>query len=174
MIDSFIDALDLRILDELQRDAGVSNVALAQRVGTSAATCLRRVGRLRNMGVIERHVALLSAEKLAPSTGWALTAIAEVTLDRQGDEAWAEFEARLAHDDAVRQCYRVSPGPDFVLVLVARDMPDYLATAQRLFTSDANVRNVKTYFSIKRSKFLPGLPLPRKPLAISDPGTHRP
>jgi hypothetical protein len=46
------------------------------------------------------------------------------------------------------------------LVVVARDMPDYLALAQRLFTSDANVRNVKAFFSIKRSKFEPRLPLP--------------
>jgi hypothetical protein len=63
-------------------------------------------------------------------------------------------------DDAVQQCYRVSPGPDFVLVVHARDMPDYLALAQRLFTSDANVRNVKAFFSVKRAKFRPRIPLP--------------
>ena len=58
-----------------------------------------------------------------------------------------------AAEAAVQQCYRVSPGPDFVLIVYARDMPDYLALAQRLFTQDANVRNVKAFFSIKRSKF---------------------
>ncbi|MDO8280561.1 MAG: Lrp/AsnC ligand binding domain-containing protein, partial [Burkholderiaceae bacterium] len=61
---------------------------------------------------------------------------------------------------AVQQCYRVSPGPDFVLIVHARDMPAYLALAQRLFTSDANVRNVKSYFCVKRSKFDPALALP--------------
>ena len=69
------------------------------------------------------------------------------------------FEVRVAADAGVQQCWRVSPGPDFVLVVAARDMPDYLALAQRLFNSDANVRNVKAFFSIKRSKFEPALPL---------------
>ena len=58
-------------------------------------------------------------------------------------------------DDAVQQCYRVSPGPDFMLVVHLADMPAYQALAQRLFTSDANVRNVKAFFSIKRAKFEP-------------------
>ena len=61
----------------------------------------------------------------------------------------------VSADAAVQQCYRVSPGPDFVLVVFAPDMPGYLALAQRLFTSDANVRNVKAFFSVKRSKFEP-------------------
>ncbi|RYY58385.1 MAG: Lrp/AsnC family transcriptional regulator, partial [Comamonadaceae bacterium] len=70
------------------------------------------------------------------------------------------FEARVIADDAVQQCYRVSPGPDFVLIVHARDTPDYLALAQRLFTSDANVRNVKAFFSVKRAKFRPRIPVP--------------
>ena len=84
----------------------------------------------------------------------------EITLDRQDQDALAAFELKVAQDDAVQQCYRVSPGPDFCLVVHARDMPDYLALTQRLFTFDANVRNVKTFFSIKRSKFGARVPLP--------------
>ena len=72
-----------------------------------------------------------------------------------GDELQAAFEARVMVDAAVQQCYRVSPGPDFMLVVQVADMPGYLALAQRLFTSDANVRNVKAFFSVKRSKFIP-------------------
>jgi len=60
----------------------------------------------------------------------------------------------------VQQCYRVSPGPDFVLIATVRDMPGYQALAQRLFTTDANVRNVKAFFSVKRAKFDPRVPLP--------------
>ncbi|MEN9712021.1 MAG: Leucineresponsive regulatory protein, partial [Pseudomonadota bacterium] len=74
-------------------------------------------------------------------------------LDQQGDEHLLAFEQRLALEDAVQQCWRVSPGPDFVLVVQAADMPSYLALSQRLFTQAANVRNVKAFFSIKRSKF---------------------
>jgi Lrp/AsnC family leucine-responsive transcriptional regulator len=154
-----LDALDYLLLNQLQSDASASNQALAQRVHISAATCLRR---LRDAGLIERQVALLDADRIAQHVGHGLTAIVEITLDRQGDEAAVSFEQRIAPDSAVQQCYRVSPGPDFVLVVHASDMPDYLALAQRLFTSDANVRNVKAFFSLKRSKFDPQLPLVRR------------
>ena len=59
----------------------------------------------------------------------------------------------------MQQCYRVSPGPDFVLIVAARDMPGYMALAQRLFSADANVRNVKAFFSLKRAKFEPRVQL---------------
>ncbi len=85
-------------------------------------------------GLIERQVAILNRDRLAPLAGHGLDAIVEITLDRQGDEAMEAFEARVVADAAVQQCYRVSPGPDFVLVVQAPDMPGYLALAQRLFT----------------------------------------
>jgi Lrp/AsnC family leucine-responsive transcriptional regulator len=105
-------------------------------------------------------VALLSPDRLAPLLGHGLQAVVEVSLDRQDAQSLESFESRVVQDDAVQQCYRVSPGPDFVLIVGARDMPDYLALAQRLFTQDANVRNVKAFFSLKRAKFQPRLPLP--------------
>lgn len=157
-----IDEIDFRLLDQLQRDTSLSNQALAQRVHVSPPTCLRRVRRLTDAGLIERQIAILSADRLAPVLGFGLTAIVEITLDRQDAERLAAFEARVALDEAVQQCYRVSPGPDFCLVVAAADMPDYLALAQRLFTSDANVRNVKAFFSVRRSKFEPAVPLARR------------
>ncbi|MEK9951356.1 MAG: Lrp/AsnC family transcriptional regulator [Curvibacter sp.] len=157
-----IDNTDLQLLAALQQDASLSNQALAALAHISPPTCLRRVKRLVDSGLIERQVALLSPDKLAPLVGHGLTAIVEITLERQGEEAQAAFEQRVAADAAVQQCYRVSPGPDFVLVVHARDMPDYLALAQRLFTTDANVRNVKSYFSVKRSKFGTRIPLPAR------------
>ncbi len=155
-----MDSTDLLLLDTLQKDAALSNQALAALAHISPPTCLRRVKRLHEVGLIERQVAILSADQLAPLLGHGLQAIVEITLERQGEEAQAAFELRVATDEAVQQCYRVSPGPDFVLVVQARDMPDYLALARRLFTSDANVRNVKAFFSVKRSKFGTQLPLP--------------
>lgn len=150
-----IDATDIKLLDALQTDASLSNQALAERVHVSPPTCLRRVKRLREAGLIEREIALLNADKLAAALGHGLTALVEITLDRQGAEQLEAFEARVVLDDAVQQCYRVSPGPDFMLVVHVADMPRYLALAQRLFTSDANVRNVKAFFSTKRAKFQP-------------------
>lgn len=154
-----IDDADLRLLDLLQTDAARSNQALAELAHLSPPTSLRRVKRLRSLGLIEREVALLSPDRLAPLLGHGLTALVEVTLERQGNEHQQAFEARVVPDPGVQQCYRVSPGPDFVLVVHTADMPAYLALAQRLFTSDANVRNVKAFFSLKRAKFDPRLPL---------------
>ncbi len=155
MEQTIIDGTDIKLLDALQTDASLSNQALAKLAHISPPTCLRRVKRLRDAGLIERNIALLNPDKLAHITGHGLTAIVEITLDRQGDEPLKAFEQRVHSDVAVQQCYRTSPGPDFVLVVHVVNMPAYLALSQRLFTGDANVRNVKAFFSIKRSKFEP-------------------
>ena len=157
----YIDSTDIKLLDALQTDATLSNQALAESVHISPPTCLRRVKRLLDAGLIERQIALVDTDLLALRIGHGLTAIVEITLDRQHQDAAEEFERRVAPDAAVQQCYRVSPGPDFILVIHANDMPGYLALSQRLFTSDANVRNVKTFFSIKRAKFEPRVALMR-------------
>ncbi|MBB5206357.1 DNA-binding Lrp family transcriptional regulator [Inhella inkyongensis] len=150
-----MDATDLRLLACLQEDASLTNQALADRCGVSAATALRRVKALQDMGVIERQVAILNPAAFTP----LLTALVELTLDRQGAEHLEAFEAKAVAAPEVQQCYRSSPGPDFVLVILVRDMDAYAALAQRLFTQDANVRNVKAYFAVKRAKFGVGLPL---------------
>lgn len=162
MEESAFDPIDLRLLAELQRDASRSNQALAECLGISPATSLRRVRRLVELGVIERQVALLQPDRLAALLGHGLTALVEVSLDRQGQEMLDAFEARAVADAQVQQCWRVSPGPDFVLVVAVHDMPGYQALAQRLFTQDANVRNVRAFFSLKRAKFEPALPLPER------------
>lgn len=162
-----LDATDLRILDRLQRDASLSNQDLAGLVHVSAATCLRRVRRLVGSGVIERRIAILSSEKL----GAGLTALCEITLDRQGAEHLTAFESRAVAEPAVQQCYRVSPGPDFILVVRVADMAAYDALVQRLFTDDANVRNVKSFFSVSRAKFEPAIPLPSPRSRVVDKPT---
>ncbi|MET3179412.1 Lrp/AsnC family transcriptional regulator [Variovorax gossypii] len=154
-----LDSTDLRLLDALQRDASQTNQRLAADVGISPPTCLRRVQRLRDIGLIERQVALLSPDRLATVLGHGLQAVIEISLDRQDAASLDAFETRVIADDSVQQCWRVSPGPDFVLVVAARDMQDYGTLTQRLFTADANVRNVKAFFSLKRAKFEPRVPL---------------
>ena len=146
-----LDEIDHRLLDLLQADASRTNHALAEAARVSPATALRRVRRLVDAGVIERQVALV-APRLADA---GLTAISEISLDRQGAELLDAFEARAVAEPAIQQCYRVSPGPDFILVAWVPDMAAWSAVVQRLFTQDANVRNVKTYFNVKRGKFEP-------------------
>ncbi|MFJ7567512.1 Lrp/AsnC family transcriptional regulator [Herminiimonas sp. NPDC097707] len=144
-----LDELDRRILNALQADSSQTNNDLAIAVHASPPTCLRRVKRMVEAGVIERQVAIVAPQMV----GARLTAIVEITLDNQAAERQVEFEALVANESAVLQCYRVSPGSDFVLVVQVADMPAYHALAHRLFAAHANVRNVKSFFSIHRSKF---------------------
>ncbi|MES2129913.1 MAG: Lrp/AsnC family transcriptional regulator [Pseudomonadota bacterium] len=144
-----MDELDRRILNTLQVDASHTNAELAELVHVSPPTCLRRVRQLEEAGILARQVAIVAPDKV----GARLTAIVEITLDVQAAERMDEFEQLVAPEDAVLQCYRVAPGPDFVLVIQVVDMPAYHALAHRLFAAHANVRNVKTYFSTFRSKF---------------------
>ena len=155
-----LDATDLKLLALLQADASLNNVALAEKMRISAPTCLRRTKRLQQEGWIEKQVAILSADKLGRHMGQGLTALIEVSLDKQGEEWLQAFETRAVAEQAVQQCWRVSPGPDFILVVQTADMPAYLALTQKLLTQDANVRNVKAFFSVKRAKFGTELPLP--------------
>jgi Lrp/AsnC family leucine-responsive transcriptional regulator len=144
-----LDDLDRRILNTLQSDASYTNAELAELMHVSPPTCLRRVKHLHDNRVIERQVAIIDPAKV----GARLTAIVEISLDVQAAERMDEFEKLVASEAAVLQCYRVAPGPDFVLIIQVADMPAYHALAHRLFATHANVRNVKAYFSTFRSKF---------------------
>jgi len=156
-----LDSIDLQLLAILQANASLSNIALADKLRISAPTCLRRTKRLQQEGWIEKQVAILSSDKMGRFMGQSVTALIEVSLDKQGEELLQAFETRAVQDAAVQQCWRVSPGPDFVLVVQVPDMPSYLAFTQRLLTQDANVRNVKAFFSVKRAKFGTEIPLPK-------------
>ena len=154
-----LDATDLLLLNLLQTDASLSNQALAEQVHVSPPTCLRRVKRLHDAGLIERQVAILQPDRLAALQGHGLACIVEVSLDRQDTEHLDTFEALAVQEPCVQQCWRVSPGPDFVLVVHTRDMPGYLALSQRLFTGAANVRNVRAFFATHRAKFTTKVPV---------------
>lgn len=144
-----LDELDVRILTQMQRDASLTNQALAEIVHASPPTCMRRVRRLIETGVIAKQIAIVAPEKVATT----LTAIIEVTLDVQTAEKLQQFEQRVQLEAAVLQCYRVSTGPDFVLITQVADMPAYHALVHRALTAEANVRNVRSFFSVHRSKF---------------------
>ncbi|WP_442809243.1 Lrp/AsnC family transcriptional regulator [Trinickia soli] len=150
-----LDVLDLRIAAVLQADSSISNLDLAQRVHASAPTCLRRVRKLKEAGLIEREFAVLDLSKLASM----VTAVIEVSLDRQAAEDYDDFERYVCTEPAVTQCYRVSPGPDFIVIAELPDMRSYDEFARRLFTQASNVRNVRTFFSMRRAKFESGPPI---------------
>jgi DNA-binding Lrp family transcriptional regulator len=148
-----LDEADHRILGVLQADADLTNLELSARVGLSPASTLRRVKRLKKLCVIERTIAVIQPQALGPG----LVAIVEVSLERQGDEALQAFAQLACRQAEVQQCYQVSPGPDFVLIVQVADMPAYQRFTQHLLSADANVRNVKAFFSVKRHTFKAGL-----------------
>jgi Lrp/AsnC family leucine-responsive transcriptional regulator len=154
-----LDDTDLVLLNLLQADASLSVVKLAESTGLSATTCHRRLKRLQDEGWVERHVALVSRDKLQAAGLTGLSGLIEVTLEQQTHEAMSRFERAAVADPWVEQCWQVSPGPDFMLVVAVPDMPGYQLLSQRLFTMALGVRNVRTFFAVKRAKFGTTVPL---------------
>ena len=150
-----LDGLDLAILKVLQTNAELTNAQLGELVNASVATCQRRVARLKQVGIIRKAVALVEPTLV----GDPVLAICEVTLETQTHEALCGFEQMVKETDQVQQCYRVSAGSDFVLVLVLQDMNRYQAFVGSYLTARQGVRNVRTFFSTHRSKFETALPL---------------
>lgn len=154
-----LDSADLRLLALLQEDASRSNQELATAAHMAAATCHRRVQRLRQLGLIARTVALLDPARVKELLNIGLQAIIEVSLDEQSSEKLHAFEARALQRPEVTQCWCVSGGPDFVLMVSVLDMEHYNRLTQELLSDDVNVRNVRAFFCTKRSKFSTSLPL---------------
>ena len=149
-----LDATDRRLLVLLQADCALTNDELARRAHVSPATSLRRVRRLVQAGVIERRIAIVE-----PGVAGGVTAVVEVTLEQQSAELLDRFEAHVAAATEVQQCYHVASGPDFVLIVFVPDVAAYHAFAHRVLTAQANVRNVRSFFAVRRSKFEPTVPL---------------
>ena len=152
-----MDELDQRILQALQENCALSYAELAERVHSSAPTCMRRVQKLKAAGWIAREVAILDSDKIGRELGWGLQAIVEVSLERQTAQYLDEFERATCASSAVQQCWRTSAGPDFILVLHVADMPSYQAWAGAFLGENLQVRHVKTYFASKRAKFTTAL-----------------
>ena len=149
-----LDAIDRRILAELQADGRITNVELARRAGISAPPCLRRVRRLEEAGVIRGYHADPNPQKL----GWEITFFAIVGLDGQKEAVLAAFEQAVAGWPEVRECHMIRGGGDFLLKLVARDTAHENQLTQRL-TGSPTVSRVQTLQTIRTSRHLAGVPL---------------
>jgi DNA-binding Lrp family transcriptional regulator len=149
-----LDAIDRRILAELQEDGRMTNVELARRAGISAPPCLRRVRRLEEAGIIRGYHADSDPHKL----GWSITFFAVVGLDSQKETVLAGFERMVAEWPEVRECHMIRGGGDFLLKLVARDAAHENQLTSRL-TGAPTVSRVQTLQTIRTSRSLAGVPL---------------
>jgi DNA-binding Lrp family transcriptional regulator len=149
-----LDAIDRRIITELQAAGRMTNVELARRVGISAPPCLRRLRRLEESGIIRGYYADSDPQKL----GWEITFFAVVGLDSQKEQVLSAFEQQVARWPEVRECHMIRGGGDFLLKLVARDTAHENELTQKL-TGMPTVSRVQTLQTIRTSRCLAGVPL---------------
>jgi DNA-binding Lrp family transcriptional regulator len=151
-----LDAIDRKILAELQEDGRITNVELSRRVGISAPPCLRRVRALEEAGYIRGYRALLDEKRL----GYEITIFALVHLSSQADADLAAFETFVRAQPLVRECWMLSGEVDFILKCVAPDLKTFQAFVNDL-TGAPHVRNVKTSLTLRVSKDAPIVPMDR-------------
>src|ERR1700739_4448722 len=151
-----LDAIDRKILKELQDDGRITNVELAHRVGISAPPCLRRMRALEEAGYIKGYRGLLD-EKLL---GYDVTVFAMVHLASQADADLQAFEAFVRGKPMARECWMLSGAIDFPLKCVAPHLRTFQAFVAEL-TAAPHVRNVKTSLALKTSKDAAIVPLER-------------
>ena len=149
-----LDAIDRKILRELQKNGRITNVELSKRVGISAPPCLRRVRVLEQAGIIRGYRALLDEKKL----GFEVTVFAMVHLVSQAETDLVAFEKRVRALPLVRETWMLSGEVDFILKCVAPDLPTFQKFVSEL-TATPNVRNVKTALTLRQSKDEAAVPM---------------
>jgi len=150
-----LDAIDAKILDLIQYDAGLSVAEIAEQVGLSSSPCWRRIKRLEDVGVIERRVTLLNGEKL----GLSFEVYAEVKLNMPSKENLNAFEAAVVNLPEVAQCATVTGGMDYVLRIVTRDMHAFDEFLREKLLSLGLVSEVESRIVIRNVKNSTAVPL---------------
>jgi DNA-binding Lrp family transcriptional regulator len=143
-----LDAIDWKILRELQDDGRITNVELSRRVGISAPPCLRRVKRLEDTGVIRGYRALLNA----PALGFDVVAFCLIGLKHQSEVELKAFADRTRLWPIVRRAWMVSGDSDFMLHCVAPDLGTFQSFVIEKLTSAPNVDTVRTALTIRQVK----------------------
>lgn len=155
LIPDALDRTDLAILRQLQRDAALSNVELAERVHLSAPACLRRVARLRKTGVIRETVALLNPEV----AGAGMLVMIGVVLDRSTPESFANFENAVRDLPGCMECHEVAGEFDYVMLLRTRDTASFSRLHSKRLLYLPGVRQVRSFIVLKEILSTTQLPL---------------
>ncbi|MDB4837144.1 Lrp/AsnC family transcriptional regulator [Marinomonas sp.] len=144
-----LQAIDIRILKELQENADQTNVALAEKVGLSAPACLKRVHKLKAEGIIERVVAIVSPKAI----GRRLNMIVEIQMKTDDLNVANDFIHTINHSPEVKQCYKVTGEIDFVLVVNVADMFEYDTFCHRVIYAHSHMKKFTTLISLRCTKF---------------------
>jgi DNA-binding Lrp family transcriptional regulator len=151
-----LDAIDYRILDALQRNARISQVELAERVGLSPSPCVRRVKILEQAGVIRGSVTLVDAA----AVGLPISIFIQVTLERQIESALQVFEQHIAGYPELMECYLMTGDADYLLRVVVPDLHSYQRFLMERLTQIPGVANIKSSFALRQVQYRTALPLP--------------
>ena len=150
-----LDAVDIKILAELQRDGRITNVALAEKVGISPPPCLRRVRALEKAGFITGYHAAVDPALM----GFGVTVFAMVGLHSQAENDLQAFEKMVQLWPEVRECHMLNGDIDFILKCVAVDLASFQKFLTAKLTPAPNVANVRTALTIRQSKQIGGVPV---------------
>ena len=151
-----IDAIDRKILNELQSSGKLTNVELAQRVGLSPSPCLSRVRALERDGVIDTYVALIN-----PATiGLQISVFIQVALERQIEKRLETFEAKMHKFAEVMECYLMTGDSDYLIRVVVPDIASLEHFIVQELSTIPGVANIKSSFTLKQVKYKTALPIP--------------
>ena len=146
---------DYAILQALQEDGKLSNVALAERVNLSESACLRRVKVLERADVIERYVMIVNSGTI----GMSGRVFVEITLNSQEQEGLTFFERAIQEIPEVMECYLMSGDFDYLVQVVVKDIQDYERLHHDSLTKLPGVSRVKSSFSLRTITKRTALPL---------------
>jgi len=150
-----LDAVDIRILRELQADASLSNVELAKRVHLSPSPCLARVKALKASGLVRSYVALLDPKLL----GLHLNVFISISLKQQNRKALENFEDRICARQEVMECYLMTGDADYLLRVVVPDMAALESFILEQVSPIAQVEKIRSSFALKQVRYKTALPL---------------
>ena len=162
--DSPLDAIDRKILAQLQNDARIANVALADAVGLSPAPCLRRVRALEEQGVIRKHVTLVDPA----AVGLSVSVFVHVSLERQIEISLKRFETAILTRPEVMECYLMTGDADYLLRVVCADLGAFERFLLDHLTQVPGVASIRSSFALKQVKYSTALPVsvaPQRPSA---------
>ncbi|HLU79885.1 MAG TPA: Lrp/AsnC family transcriptional regulator [Burkholderiaceae bacterium] len=152
-----LDSIDLKILDELQRDGSLSNVELARRVHLSPSPCLARVKALEAAGIIERYVAIANAAAL----GLGLNVFISISLKSQDKAALNQFEQRICEHDEVMECYLMTGDSDYLIRVAVKDIAALERFIIDQLTPIPGIDKIRSSFALKQVSYKTALPLGR-------------
>ncbi len=149
-----VDAIDRKILAELQENGRMTNQELSEKVGLSPSPCLRRLKQLEGEGVITRYVALVDPDRV----DLAVTAFVRVRLDQQDDRHLTIFEEAVASFPEVMECYLMTGDADYQLRVIVKDLHAFEDFLRHRLTRIAGVSQLTTSFALRPVVYKTALP----------------